>query len=193
MFNRVSAEGYFTSADGKLDWTVPDPTLDQSAASRLSQPGTMLFGRKTYEMFESFWPKITGDAPTAPNPHAPGMSREMKQMADWINAATKLVFSRTKKSVTWNNSRLFHEFDPKEIAALKNQPGPDIMIFGSGSIVSQLTEHGLIDEYEFVISPLLLGTGRTPVAGVPGRTKLELLEAKPFPAGNVMLRYARKN
>ncbi len=114
----------------------------------------MLFGRKTYDMFESFWPKITGDAPTAPNPHAPGVSREMKAMADWINASEKLVFSRTKKDVSWNNSQLFHELDPKAVAALKQKPGPDIMIFGSGSIVSQLTAHGLIDEYQFVVAPV---------------------------------------
>jgi dihydrofolate reductase len=192
MFNRVSAEGYFTAGDGKLDWTVPDPTLDQQAASRLAEPGTMLFGRKTYDMFESFWPKITGDAPTAPNPHAPGASREMKAMADWINASEKLVFSRTKKGVTWNNSQLFHELDPEAVAALKQKAGPDIMVFGSGSIVSQLTAHGLIDEYQFVVSPVLLGTGRPPIADVPKRTMLNLVEAKAYPAGNVMLRYAPK-
>ena len=113
-------------------------------------------------------------------------------MADWINASEKLVFSRTKKGVTWNNSQLCHELDPEAVAALKQKPGPDIMVFGSGSIVSQLTAHGLIDEYQFVVSPVLLGTGRPPIADVPKRTMLNLVEAKAYPAGNVMLRYAPK-
>jgi dihydrofolate reductase len=191
MFNRVSAEGYFAAADGGLGWVVPEPELDRAAADNLGGAGTILFGRRTYEMFESFWPHAADDSGTAADPHAPGRSPEMRAMAEWINNATKLVFSRTRKDVTWRNSRLLPELDPGEIEALKSGPGGDIMIFGSGSIVSQLTEHGLIDEYQLVISPLLLGSGRPLVSGVPKSLKLELVEAKAFPSGNVRLRYAR--
>ena len=114
-------------------------------------------------------------------------------MAVWINEATKVVFSRTRKDVTWRNSRLLHEFDPRQIEAMKTQPGKDIMIFGSGSIVSQLTQHGLIDEYQFVVSPIVLGSGRPLLSGVSKSSRLDLLEAKKYQSGNVMLRYARSN
>jgi dihydrofolate reductase len=74
---------------------------------------------------------------------------------------------------------------------MKRQPGKDMIVFGSGSIVSQLTQHGLIDEYVFVVSPILLGSGRPLLSGVSGTFRLDLLEAKKFQSGNVLLRYAR--
>ena len=114
-------------------------------------------------------------------------------MAGWINQATKLVVSKTRKDVTWKNSRLLHDLDPGEIEALKKQPGKDIMIFGSGSVVAQLTQHGLIDEYQFVVAPILLGSGRQLLDWVPKSSRLDLLDAKKYPSGNVMLRYARPN
>ena len=192
MFNRVTADGYFAGSDGNLNWVVPDEELDRGAADRLDDTGTILFGRRTYEMFEGFWPHAVDDSATAQDPHGGGrLSREQRAMGIWINEANKIVFSRTRTEVTWKNSRLLHQLDPREIEAMKGEPGRDIMIFGSGSIVSQLTQHGLIDEYQFVVSPILLGSGRSPISGVPKSLRLELLEAKKYPSGNVMLRYAR--
>jgi dihydrofolate reductase len=191
MFNRVSADGYFADANGKLDWVVQDETLNKAAAANLSSPGTMLLGRRTYDMFEAFWPHALDDSATAPDPHGPGRSKEIRAMAVWINDATKLVLSRTRKNVTWKNSRLYHELDPREIEAIKKQPGSDIMIFGSGSLVTQLTERGLIDEYQFVVNPILLGSGRPLLSGATVNAKLDHLESKAFPSGNVMIRYAR--
>jgi dihydrofolate reductase len=192
MFNRVSADGYFAAPDGNLDWVVPEPELDKGAAENLSGADTILFGRRTYEMFESFWPHAVDDSPTAADPHNAGRrSPEIRAMAVWINEATKLVFSRSRKEVTWKNSRLFHEFDPREIEALKAQPGKDMMIFGSGSVVSALTQHGLIDEYLFVVSPILLGSGRQLLSAPSTRLRLDLQESKQLPSGTVTLRYAR--
>ena len=114
-------------------------------------------------------------------------------MAIMFNETPKLVFSRTLKEVTWKNSRLLHEFDPREIEAMKRQPGKDMIVFGSGSIVSQLTQHGLIDEYQFVVSPILLGSGQPLLSGVSTKLPLDLQEAKKYPSGNVMLRYTRRN
>jgi dihydrofolate reductase len=200
LFDRLSADGYFAAPDGNLNWVVPDPELDRSvmaAADRAAartpgpDPGTILFGRRTYEMFESFWPTALDGAGGVRDPHGPGRnSPELRGMAIWINAAKKLVFSRTRQTVTWSNSRLLHAFDPREITELKRQPGGDILVFGSGSIATQLSAHRLIDEYQLIITPLLLGAGRSLINGMPGSLRLELLEAKPFPSGNVMLRYA---
>lgn len=192
MFNRVSADGYFAALDGNLDWVVPEEQLDKAGADSLSDSDTILLGRRTYEMFESFWPHALDDASTAADPHNAGRrSPEIRAMAVWINNATKLVVSKTRKEVTWKNSRLLREVDPREIDAIKRQPGKTIMIFGSGSIVSQLTQHDLIDEYHFIVGPILLGSGQSLVTGVSKRSRLNLLEAKQYPSGNVALRYAR--
>lgn len=197
-FNHVSADGYFSASDGSLGWVVQDQELDRSVAAAIERPDpgndTILFGRRTYEQFESFWPRALDDSPTSPDPHHAGRSSpEMRAMAVMLNEATKLVFSKTRKDVSWKNSRLLREFDPSEIVALTRQPGKDIMIFGSGSIVAQLTQHGLIDEYQFIVGPILLGSGRQLLNGVPTSLRLELLEARAFPSGNVKLRYARPN
>jgi dihydrofolate reductase len=76
---------------------------------------------------------------------------------------------------------------------MKEQPGKDLIVFGSGSVVSQLTQHRLIDEYQFVVCPILLGSGRPLLSGVSKRLRLDLLEAKALPSGDVMLRYACRN
>ena len=191
MFNRVSVDGYFASEDGNLDWTVPDEAIDQAGAARMNEFDTMLFGRHTYDAFESFWPHAAGDSDTASDPHTAGRrSKTLLAMASWINRTAKFVFSTKKKTVSWQHSRLFSKLDPAEIDALKRAPGKDTIIFGSGSLVSQLTEHGLIDEYQFIVGPLLLGSGRSLIQGVSERVPLQLLEAKPYASGNLMLRYA---
>ena len=189
-FNNVSADGYFAAPDGNLDWVVQDDEQSATAAAATGR-GTLLFGRKTYEMFESFWPRVVTASPTAPDPHGGAPSPEMRAIGVWINEATKVVFSKTRKDVTWKNSRLLRELVPREIEAMKAEAGPDIMIFGSGTIASQLTQHGLIDEYQFVVSPILLGGGRSLLTSVPKLTKMKLLEAKEHKTGNVMLRYTR--
>ncbi len=93
--------------------------------------------------------------------------------------------------MTWQNSRILHEFEPREIETMKRQPGKNMIVFGSGSIVTQLTQHGLIDEYQFVLCPILLGSGRPLLGDVSKNLRLELVEAKQYQSGDVMLRYAR--
>ena len=191
VFNRVTADGYFAGIDGNLDWVVPDAELDKAAGAGTAGFDTMLFGRRTYEMFEGFWPHAVGDS-TALDPHGDGRRSEaMHAMGVWINEATKIVFSRTRKEVKWSNSRLIPKFDPGDIEAMKSGPGNDMIVFGSGSIVSKLTEHDLVDEYQFVVGPLLLGSGRPMISGVSKISSLKLVETKTFASGNVMLRYAR--
>ncbi len=195
-FNNVSADGYFAAPDGNLNWVVPDPELDKYVTRAGERggggAGAFLFGRKTYQMFASFWPHVLDDPDTAPDPHTPGRaSREMRAMAEMLNETPKIVFSKNLKEATWANSRIVRELDPREIAKMKAEPGGDMMIFGSGSIASLLTEHGLIDEYQFVVSPILLGKGRTLLNGIASSPKLVLEEEKSFPSGKILLRYSR--
>src|SRR5262249_28049321 len=129
---------------------------------------------------------------TVPDPHHSGRrSAEHASIAIALNRMTKLVFSRTWKDVTWKNSRLLGEFDPQEIETMKCQPGKDMIVFGSGSIVSQLTQNSLIDEYHFVVCPILLGSGQRLLNDVSRSVRLDLLDSIPLPSGDVMLRYAR--
>jgi dihydrofolate reductase len=194
VFDRVSADGYFAGPDGNLNWIVPDDAIDRAGVEGMPHTDTMLFGRRTYDQFESFWPRVVNDLPNARDPHAVGrQSPSLRAMANWINDAPKIVFSRTRREVTWKNSRLVHEIDPHEIEAMKKGPGKDMIIFGSGSLVSQLTQHGLIDEYHFVVGPILLGDGKALISGVPKSTSLHLLEVKKYDSGNVVLRYAARS
>jgi dihydrofolate reductase len=195
MFNWMSADGYFAGPDGNLDWVVPDEEQAKAAAKSIPNFDTVLFGRRTYELFEGFWRHaVVDDSGTVPDPHHPGRrSSEHGAIAIALNTMTKVVFSRTLKEVSWRNSRLLRELDPREIETLKRQPGKDIIIFGSGSIVSQLTQHELIDEYQFVICPILLGSGQPLLGRVSKRLRLDLLDAKALPSGDVMLRYACPN
>ena len=190
VWDRVSADGYYAAPDGNLDWAVPEPELDRAAVGAMSGTGAMLFGRRTYEMFESFWPDVAEDSPTAPDPHAAGRhSPELSAMARWINTSEKLVFSRTKRKASWRNTRFLGNFTRDKVLALKNDPGTDIMVFGSGSIVSELNRHGLVDEYQFVVSPVLLGSGRSLIRE-SSLVGVSLTEARTFPSETVLLRYA---
>jgi dihydrofolate reductase len=96
------------------------------------------------------------------------------------------------RDVHWKNSRIIKKFEPQAVEAIKQEPGKDIMIFGSGTIASQLTQNNLIDEYQFVVGPVVLGDGRTLISGVSRTLRLDLIEARPYKNGNVMLRYAAR-
>ncbi len=192
VFNRVSADGYFAKRDGDLSWFVADEAIDRVGADHMPHFDAMLFGRRTYEMFEHYWPTVQGAEPAADPHDANRKTKTIAAMAEWINRTQKFLFSQTRSELSWQNSHLLGEFQAPKVHALKEQPGKDIIVFGSGSIVSRLSEHGLVDEYQFVVSPLLLGDGKAMVSGIESTRPLELLEAKAYDSGNVVLRYARK-
>src|SRR5262249_39383856 len=133
-FNHVSADGYFAAPDGSLDWVIQDEDIGKSAAAGMSGSGAGLVGRKTYGQFASFWPHALDDSKTAPDPHGPGRSPELRAMAVWLNEASKWVFSKTLKEAGWNNTHLLRAFDPHEVEKLRSTQDKDILVFGSGSI-----------------------------------------------------------
>lgn len=191
VFERVTVDGCFAASDGGLDWFVPDESLDEAAAGGVGGFDAMLFGRHTFEMFAAYWPNAVNASATAEDPHHAGRrSSAIHTMAVWLNETPKWVFSTTLRDPGWRNSRVLPALDPSRLAAMKREPGRDMIVFGSGSIVAQLAQHGLVDEYRLVLSPLLLGGGRPLFEGVTKRMPLTLLEAAPYPSGNVLLRYA---
>lgn len=178
MLNRISVDGFFAGPNGELDWAIPDPEVDK-AAHKGAQADTALFGRVTYQLFENHWPKV------ADNPVA---SEGERKMADELNQMTKVVFSETLKEVTWKNSRLAQGNVAEETRRLKQDAGSDIIMFGSGTIVQQLANEGLIDDYFLIVTPVVLGTGKPLFKGVR-KLDLELKEAQSFKSGNVLLHY----
>src|SRR4051794_40080743 len=122
MFNRVSADGYFASAAGGLDWAVPEPELDQQAMSGPPRFDLILFGRVTYQMFASFWPYALDGSTPAQDPHGARRSPELRAMAIMLNETAKLVYSRTLTEVSWKGTRLEPRLDPGAIESLKQGP-----------------------------------------------------------------------
>jgi len=183
VFIRVTPEGYFTGADGNFqDVAVYDAELNEDMMTDSSSV-TYLFGRKTYEIMAAYWPGALND---------PNLPPAMQKMAKSLNDNVKIVFSKTLKAPTWKNTRILPSLDPEEIRKMKQEEGDDMLVMGSGSIVSQLTQHGLVDEYMLVVGPMLLGKGRPLFEGVTAKTSLDLKEVKGYTSGNVLLRYVRK-
>jgi dihydrofolate reductase len=179
MFNRISMDGFFAGPNGEShEWFVNDYKVDE-AAHEMMEPDTVLFGRVTYQIFEDHWPK------EETNPKAP---KEAKDTAKEIKNMNKIDFSKTLKGVNWENTELIKGDLVNEVRKLKQGNGRDMVIFGSGTIVQLLTAEGLIDEYVFVITPVILGAGKSLFNEVD-KLNLKLLETKDFKSGNVILHY----
>jgi dihydrofolate reductase len=188
-YTQVSADGFFADTEGGLDWVVSDPEVHARAVQGMPNTDLMLFGRKTYQMFAGFWPQALKNLAEA-GPHgADKRDPAFATMARWLNDTKKLVASRSLPRADWNNSELCRDFDAAHVRQLKQSAGKGILVFGSGSVVSQLAEWGAVDEYRFLVCPVLLGKGRTLLGDMSQRLALELAEAQPFPSGNVMLTY----
>ncbi|MCL6602123.1 MAG: dihydrofolate reductase family protein [Paenibacillus sp.] len=178
VFNSVSIDGYYAGPNGAIDWFIHDPEVDK-ASHEMMNPDTILFGRLTYQMFEGYWPGV------AKNPNAPEGAR---LMAEELNQMTKMVFSTTLEEVSWENSKLCSGNLVEEVRKLKDSKGADITIFGSGTIVQQLTNEGLIDEYLLLLTPVVVGGGKPLFKDVTSH-KLQLLDTRSFASGIVLLHY----
>ncbi len=184
VFNHISIDGYFVDANNDMSFANnarKDPEWDDFVKGNVSSGGGMMvFGRVTYDLMAGYWP-------------TPAAAASMPEVAATMNNATKVVFSRTMDKAAWKNTSLFKGNLVGEIQELKKGKGSDMIIFGSGSIVSQLTEAGLIDEYHFIIDPVVLGKGRTMFAGVNNRFSLVLTSSRSFGNGNVLMKYHRRD
>jgi dihydrofolate reductase len=176
-FVTTSLDGYFADASGDMGWAhKSDPEWTEFVSENASQGGTLLLGRVTYELMIRYWP-------------TPMAKQQNPVVADGMNSASKIVFSRTLKEATWQNTTLLKSDLPGEIHKLKQQAGKGICILGSGTIVTQLAEARLIDELQVVISPIVLGKGKTPFETLKQRLPLKLLKTRAFTNGNVIHYY----
>ena len=176
-FEQVSLDGFFVDAKGDMSWAhKQDAEWNAFTAGNAGGNGALLFGRKTYDMMASFWP-------------SPMAMQTMPQVAEGMNRLAKFVASRTLESASWRNTTVIKGDLVTSIGELKKSDGPDLVILGSGSIVSQLSAAGLIDEFQIIVNPLVLGQGRTLFEGVTEKIPLKLIKTRAFSNGNVILYY----
>ena len=181
VFNSISLDGFFTDQNGDMSWAHKnDPEWNEFVAGNAKggSEGLFLFGRVTYQMMARWWPSEQA-------------IQMMPEVANAMNNRSKVVFSRTLEEATWSNTRLVKDNMIDEVQKLKSETGEDIVIFGSGTIVSQLTQEGLIDEYQMVINPIVLGSGRTMFEGVKEKVVLKRTSERTFDNGNIFACYER--
>jgi dihydrofolate reductase len=177
VYNAMSLDGYFTDANGDMSWAHKrDPEWQAFVSENASGGGQLLFGRVTYDLMASFWP-------------TPLAAQSNPIVVERMNSLRKFVFSTTLDNVAWNNTTLLKGDLSTEVRKLKQQPGPNIVVMGSGSIVAQLADAGLIDEYQIVLNPLVVGSGRTLFEGVKRKLPMKLARSQVFGNGNVVLFY----
>jgi dihydrofolate reductase len=171
----VTLDGYVAGPGGELEWGLPPehPEVQAWKLVLVRQAGTHIMGRITYEQMAAYWP-------TATNVYAAPM-----------NSIPKVVFSKTLPAAEWAGSRIARGDLSEEIAALKSEPGGDIIAHGGAAFVQALSRLGLIDEYRLIIHPVALGNGLPLFKDLPRPLRLELADAKRFPDGTLIHVYHR--
>ena len=170
--------------DGFCDHTamIADDEIHQHYNELLSNAGTLIYGRITYQLMESYWPTVVKN-PTGNKP--------MDEFAVLIDNISKIVFSRTLKNVDWKNTQLKKEVIKEEVLELKQQAGENILV-GSPSLIVALAQLDLIDEYQLSVQPTVLGSGLPLFKNVEDRIDLKLLKTKTFGCGAVFFYYEPK-
>lgn len=172
-FELVSLDGVIGAPD-EWAFSYSDEEMDKEVAAGMDVSDALLLGRATYEEFASFWPNQPGGT----------------QMVDYINSVRKYVVSTTlQEPLEWNNSTLIQDDVAEEIAILKEQPGKNITITGSITLVQSLLKASLLDELQLMVHPVVLGGGRRLFEDGGGRKVLELVDSKTFGTGVVSLTY----
>src|SRR5579862_2084716 len=166
----VTLDGYVAGTGGEGDWGLPPEHPDVRAwkVASLHQVGTHIMGRVTYEQMAEHWPNATGE------------------YAESMNTLPKVVFSATLPTAGWAGTRIARGDLTEEIAALKSEPGGEIMAHGGAAFVQSLSRLGLIDEYRLVILPVALGAGLPLFKDLAKPLRMDLTEARSFPDGTVI-------
>jgi dihydrofolate reductase len=173
MWNLMTLDGFVEGPNRDISWhdDVWGEELERLSIEQLHEAGGLLFGRVTYELMANYWPTASGE------------------VADFMNASPKYVFSRTLARADWNNTQLFGSDVTAAVVRLKHDSAKDIFLFGSADLAASLILQGLIDEFRIAINPIILGSG-APLFKQGTRVKLKLIDVRPLSTGVVILRYA---
>jgi dihydrofolate reductase len=183
-FVHLSLDGFVASVNGGMDWITINEELFGYVGERIVKTDTALYGRKTYEMMEAYWP-TAADKPNA--------SQHDKDHSRWYGQASKIVLSRTLKADAHSKTKIIGSQLAEEIRQIKQSPGNEILVFGSPSATHALMAEDLIDEYWIFLNPVLLGQGIPLFKNIVQRAALTLYASKVFDSGVVCLQYERKS
>jgi|SRR4051794_22488319 dihydrofolate reductase len=172
MWNLMTLDGFVEGENRDISWhlDVWGEELERLSIDQLKSAGALMFGRVTYELMANHWPSADGE------------------VADFMNALPKYVFSRTLTTSSWNNTQVFGTDVADTVARLKRDSAKDIYLFGSADLAASLIPHRLVDEFRIALNPLLLGAG-SPLFRTDGKVRLRLLDSRPLSNGIVILRY----
>jgi dihydrofolate reductase len=179
VFNFITLNGYFQGLNGDISWHRHEQEENEFSDEKSQLGNMLLFGRMTYQQMASFWP-------------TPAAMQMAPVTADGMNKSEKIVFSRTLEKADWKNTRLVKDDLIGTVKKLKEEPGNDMTVLGSGSIITQLAEAGLIDEYGFMIDPVALGEGVPVFKGIKNQLDLKLTSVKSFKSGVLFVTYEPK-
>jgi dihydrofolate reductase len=175
-FNFISLNGFYKGLKDDISWHRHGEEESIFSAENAQKDSILLFGRVTYEMMSSFW--TTAEA------------RAMAPLvAEGMTSAEKIVFSRTLQSAAWENTRIVQHDIYSEVKRLKETGTKDMTILGSGSIISQLADHGLIDQYSLMLDPVAIPYGSSFLHGISRKLDLKLVNTRIFKSGVVLLNY----
>ena len=183
LFMHVSLDGFCAGPKGELDWVSYDSELEKYAEGIVSTVGSPLYGRVTYQMMESYWPTVLRNK---------SATKHERDHANGVENVHKVVFSRTLDKVEWKNTQLIKDNITEEITTLKQQPGKDLVIFGSPTLAHEFMRLDLIDEYQLTLNPVLLGRGTPLFENVETKSKLTLVNSTTLKSGVIGLQYRRE-
>lgn len=175
-FTFVTLDGYSAGPQGDIGWHGHGAETNEYALEGLKSGNTLLMGRVTYELMASYWP-------------TPLAIQNDPVVAAGMNEADKVVFSRKLKKAAWRNTRLVKSHIVDEVRKMKQMTGRNMTLLGSGSILTQLAQEGVIDEYQIMVDPVVLGKGTSIFKGIAHRLNLKLTATRTFRTGNVLLCY----
>jgi dihydrofolate reductase len=181
LLAHISLDGFVASTKRELDdFDVSEENL-QFVCSLTEQADAALFGRTSYELLNNYWPNAK-DLPTA--------SKGTIAYSTWYNGAKKIVISKSMTAENLNNTIIIHDDVPNKVNEIKNQPGKDILIFGSPAVSQLLMQHDLIDSYWIFVNPIILGKGVPLFTEMSNKIKLKFLKTKQFANGEFGLNYS---
>jgi dihydrofolate reductase len=182
FFMHTSLDGFVAGLNGEMNWINVDEAMFDFIATMTEQADTALYGRVTYEMMQSYWPKA-GEQPNA--------SKHDKEHSAWYNKVSKVVLSKSINDSGLHNTKIISDHLSDNINKIKQQDGKNILIFGSPGASQSLLNLGLIDEFWLFVNPIILGKGMPLFKDITGTTKLKLVESKTFASGVIALHYKK--
>lgn len=179
-FMHISLDGFVAGPNGEMNWIKVDEEIFDHVGKRIGESDTALYGRKTYEMMEGYWP-TAGDKP--------GASKHDVEHSKWYSQAHKLVLSKTMEGADLPNTTIISNNLSDRITEIKQQPGSDILLFGSPTATHALIQLGLIDGYWLFVNPVILGEGIPLFTDIKHKIPLKLLSTRQFTSGVTALDY----